>query len=191
MRHPSSTPRMPGRRAYPGQHLARAAVRWIAARGPLLLRLSIGLDFLWFAIPKYAPGMSAEAPIAERTIGALTFQLVTGDLARLLLAVFETAIAFGLITGRLPRLTLAALVSHLVGTFAPLLLFPAETWQQLLVPTLQGQFILKNLIVIAAAVTLAGALRRGTAATGATTGTAPNAAVPPPGRPASERMAAR
>ena len=45
-----------------------------------------------------------------------------------------------------------SLVLHLLGTFLPLALFPADTWKIFpYVPTLTGQYILKNLVLLIAA----------------------------------------
>jgi putative oxidoreductase len=137
--------------------LERAA----AHRGPTLLRISLGIVFAWFALPKFVPGLSPMSGLAVDTVTVLSYGTLTGDVARILVAVLETAIAVGLLTGRLPRLTLAALLGHLVGTLAPLVLFTGRTWQGLLVPSLEGQFILKNLVFAAAAVTVAGARHAG------------------------------
>ena len=46
------------------------------------------------------------------------------------------------------------------GTVTPLFLFPDVTWSDVLVPTLEGQYILKNIVFVAAALTI-GATARG------------------------------
>jgi uncharacterized membrane protein YkgB len=118
--------------------------------GLTLLRISLGIVLLWFALPKYHAGLSAVEELAIRTIDVLTLHLVTGDTARLLLAVLETAIGLGLLTGWFPRLTATALLGQLAGTLTPLVLFPSEMWTHPLVPSLEGQFILKNVVFVAA-----------------------------------------
>lgn len=132
--------------------LSEAAAR----QGPRLLRLSLGVVFLWFSLPKFVPGLSAMDTLARDTIGGLTFGVITGDTARILLATLELGIAIGLLTGRALRLTLLALMFQLAGTLTPLVLFPDRTWTAPFVPSLEGQFIIKNLILIAAAITVAG-----------------------------------
>ena len=67
----------------------------------------------------------------------------------------------GFLTGLFTRATILLLVLQLPGTFLPLVLFPAETWKQWpYAPTLEGQYIIKNLVVIAAGL-LVGATVRG------------------------------
>jgi putative oxidoreductase len=144
------------------RRIALAATALAGRTGVLALRLSLGVVFLWFAIPKYVAGLSSQEPLAEKTINVLTLHALNGTPARLFLALLETSIGVGLLSGRLPRVTLAALVGHLAGTLTPLVLFPDQTWHAPLVPTLEGQFILKNLVFIAAAITVAGAGSRST-----------------------------
>jgi hypothetical protein len=84
---------------------------------------------------------------------------------RLLLALLELGLAAGLLTGRLPRLTLAALMFQMAGALTPLALFPEEMWSDPLVPSLEGQVIIKNLVFIAGGVVVSGSLHRRRAAT--------------------------
>jgi uncharacterized membrane protein YkgB len=64
----------------------------------------------------------------------------------------ECGIGTGLITGQWMRLTTLCLMLHLGGTFLPMAMFPAETWNHFpYAPSLVGQYILKNLVLMAAA----------------------------------------
>jgi uncharacterized membrane protein YkgB len=161
-----------------GASLEGAAVRFGARHGLRLLRLSLGLVFLWFAIPKFKPGLSAVDALAQETIGALTAHVITGSLAIFLLALLEAAIGIGFLTGRFQRLTLAALMFQMAGTLTPLVLFPEQTWKAPFVLTLEGQFIIKNLVLIAAGIVVAGTLHH--AQTSAAPPAAPHAPHAPP-----------
>jgi uncharacterized membrane protein YkgB len=141
-----------------GRRLEGAAVRLAARHSVLLLRTSLGVVFLWFALPKFVPGLSPADQLAQDTIAALTRGLITGDTARLLLATLQTAIALGLLTGRRLRLTLLALFVQMAGTLTPLVLFRHEMWTSPLVPGIEGQYIIKNLVLIAAAIAVTGSL---------------------------------
>jgi uncharacterized membrane protein YkgB len=136
-------------------------VRFAARHGVRLLRVSIGVVFLWFAIPKYLPGVSPVDALVRRTVETLTIHLVPGGVGCHLLAMVETGIGMGMLTGLLPRLTLVALLFQMVGTLTPLLLFPHEMFASSGVLTLEGQFIMKNLVIIAAGITIAATLRGG------------------------------
>lgn len=127
---------------------------WIASRSTTLLRLSLGFVFVWFGALKWIPGASPAEAIAGQTVQALTFQLVGPRIALPLLASFEMSIGLALLFGLRPRVVVAMLLIHLMGTFTPLVLFPLATFRAFLVPTLLGQYILKNLVLVAAAVVL-------------------------------------
>ncbi|MEU4689837.1 DoxX family membrane protein [Actinoplanes sp. NPDC023714] len=140
--------------------LEGAAVRLAERHGLLLLRLSLGIVFVWFAAPKFKPGLSAVDTLAQDTIGILTLQVITGSTATYLLALLELGIGIGLLTGRFLRLTLAALMLQMAGTLTPLVLFPQLTWKAPGVLTLEGQFIVKNIVLVAAGFAVAASLGR-------------------------------
>ena len=47
------------------------------------------------------------------------------------------------------------LVPHAIITFGPLIVLPALTWKQPFIPNLIGQYIIKNLVIIALAIFIA------------------------------------
>ena len=143
------------------QMIDRRLTHWLAEHGVNLLRISIGLIFVWFGVLKFWPGLSPADQLATETIDLLSFGLVTENLARVLLAILEVAIGMGLITGMFIRFTLLLLVGQMLGAVTPLFLFPEVTWSQLLVPTLEGQYILKNIVVVSAALTIGATVRGG------------------------------
>lgn len=134
----------------------------MADHGLLLLRLSIGVVFLWFGALKLIPGLSPAASLAGRTIEVISFGVIPAATAVPILGIWESVIGLGLITGVWLRATLALLFVQMLGTLFPLVLFPAETWQQFpYAPTLEGQYIIKNAVLIAGAVVLGGTVRGG------------------------------
>jgi len=135
--------------------------RWMAAHGLTLLRVSIGVIFVWFGVLKFWPDLSPADELAAATIDKLFFGFVPETPARISLAVLETAIGIGLITGKYIRLTLLLLVGQMFGTVTPLFLFPDLTWSDLFVPTLEGQYILKNIVLVSAALTIGATVRGG------------------------------
>jgi uncharacterized membrane protein YkgB len=142
--------------------LDRRLTRWMAGHGVVLLRISIGIVFLWFGVLKFVPGLSPADRIAIDTTAILTGGLITGDLARVMLAVLETIIGVGMIAGRSMRLVLLLLFGQMAGTITPLVLFPELTWKTPpLVPTLEGQYILKNLVLVAAGIVIGATVRGG------------------------------
>lgn len=130
---------------------------WKAKNGINMLRLSLGVVFLWFGFLKFFPGISPAEDIAGRTISTLTFGLLKPSLSMPLLAVWECIIGLGLITKAWMRLTLILLYFQMAGTFLPVLFFPHETFSGLFVPTLLGQYIIKNLVLISGGIVLGAA----------------------------------
>ena len=122
-----------------------------------LLRISLGLVFLGFGVLKFFPGISPAEGIAAATIDRLTFGLIGGHTAVILTAVLETFIGLTLVTGKLVRVGLVVLAGAFVGILSPLVLFTDELFPH--GPTLLGQYILKDIVLVAAAlVVAAGAL---------------------------------
>ncbi len=135
---------------------------WMAKRGVTLTRIALGVVFLWFGAIKFVPGWSPAADLATRTIEQLTFGVVTPALGLPVLAAWESLIGLGLLTGRYLRFTLLLLFVQMPGTMLPLLMFPAETFTAFPhSPTLEGQYIIKNLVLVGAAIVVGATVRGG------------------------------
>src|SRR6266850_2836252 len=149
----------------PGSRLDRldAAITTTLARlGIPVLRISLGIVFLWFGVLKFVPGLSPAQDLATRTIHDLTLGLVGPSISLPVLAAWETVIGIGLIAGRFLRATLFLLAVQMLGTFLPLVFYPGETFTQFpYAPTLEGQYIIKNLVLIGAAMVVGSTVRGG------------------------------
>jgi uncharacterized membrane protein YphA (DoxX/SURF4 family) len=136
--------------------------RWMARYGIVLLRISLGLVFLWFGFLKFFPGLSPAEELVTNTINRLSFGLIPPATAAFLVAALETLIGLGLITGVLMRVTLLLLAFQMVGTAMPIFLFPDQVFQIVpFVPTLEGQYIFKNLVLISAGLVIGATVRGG------------------------------
>jgi len=136
--------------------------RWTARHAVTLLRISIGIVFLWFGVLKFFPGMSPAQDLAARTIEALSFGNVRPALSVPLLAILETTIGLGLLSGRFLRATILLLLLQMAGTVTPLVLFPEETFTRFpIAPTLEGQYIIKNIVLVSAAILIGATVRGG------------------------------
>ena len=134
----------------------------MARYGIVLLRIALGIVFLWFGALKLIPGLSPAQDLAGRTIEVLTGGAVSASVAVPVLGVWESVIGLGLLTGMAMRLTLLLLFVQMLGTLTPLVLFPAETFTQFpFAPTLEGQYIIKNAVLIAGAIVLGATVRGG------------------------------
>ena len=135
--------------------------RWMGQYGVLLLRISMGIVFLWFGALKFFPGLSPAADLAVRTITRLTFGLVSPELALFTLAAWECLIGLGLIFGVWMRGTLLLLFLQMMGTITPIFFFPQEVFTVIpYAPTLEGQYIFKNMVLISAGLVIGATVRR-------------------------------
>ncbi|MGW0771349.1 DoxX family membrane protein [Streptomyces sp. NPDC002676] len=127
-----------------------------ASFGIAALRISIGIIYLWFGVPKFFPGVSPAEPLVLKTVDKLTLGIIHGTVASVLTGALEVSIGLLLISGKVRTLTVMILLGHMAGTFTPLFLFPRETWESFCVGTLEGQYIIKNLVIVSAALVIVG-----------------------------------
>lgn len=138
------------------------ATQWLIRYSIVLLRIGLGIVFFWFGVLKFIPGASPAQDLALNTIDVLTFGLIPASAALILLATLECAIGIGLITGKFLRLTLVLLVFQMLGAWSPLFLFPGEAFIQFpYAPTLEGQYIIKNIVLVGAGLVIGATLRGG------------------------------
>jgi uncharacterized membrane protein YkgB len=144
------------------QRADRLITLWLARHGVVLLRVALGIVFFWFGVLKFWPGLSSAEKLALDTIQIMTFGLVPPDLARVTLAAWECVIGLGLMTGIALRATLFLLAAQMVGTVTPLFLFPELTFAKVpWAPTLEGQYIIKNVVLVTAAFVVGATVRGG------------------------------
>ena len=144
-------------------HRVDAAItRWMARNGVRLLRISLGIVFFWFGFLKFFPGLSPATELALKTINSLTFGMVPPAVAINVLAAWESAIGLGLIFGVAMRATLLLLFVQMLGTVTPLFLYPELTFTRIpYAPTLEGQYIIKNIVLVSAAIVIGATVRGG------------------------------
>ena len=124
------------------------------------LRVALGAVFVAFGVLKFIPGVSPLEPLVQATWGVLTFGIVGGHLAMVLTAVIETVAGLALISGRFARFGLVMLAVAFVGILSPIVFFTGElvTTEG---PTLLGQYVAKNVVLIAAALVVASRVLHG------------------------------
>ena len=116
-------------------------------------RLSIFVVFFWFGFIKLV-GLSPASPLAE-ALTAKTVGLQYFDTLFYVLAAIECLIGILFLFPKATRVVIPLLLFHMVIVCSPLVLVPEYTWQQFAVPTLEGQYIIKNLVVVAVAIGIA------------------------------------
>ena len=111
--------------------------------------------FFWFGALKLVPGLSPAEGLVRNTV-----YFVDPEFFLPVLAVWEVLIGLGLMSGLFMRLTLLLLFLQMPGTALPLVLLPDIVWN--VFPhglTLEGQYIVKNLVLIGAGLVLGGRVR--------------------------------
>lgn len=119
---------------------------------PVLMRWVLGLVFVWFGALK----IGNLTPVAD----TLAFVPVPSSIVVPALGVLDVLAGIALIIGRFLRPVLVAIGGHLTGTFLVLVTQPAVAFQDgnPLLLTTEGEFVLKNLVLIAGALLVAAAL---------------------------------
>lgn len=134
----------------------------MARYGIVLMRIGLGIVFLWFGVLKFFPGLSPAQDLATKTIDVLSFGFVPASLSLPILAAWESLIGLGLISGKFLRATIFLLLLQMLGTVTPLFLFPAEAFAAVpIAPTLEGQYIIKNVVLVSAALVIGATVRGG------------------------------
>lgn len=136
--------------------------KWMARYGVVLLRIALGIIFFWFGFLKFFPGMSPAEDLAVRTISKLSFNLIPENVSILILATWECLIGLGLLSGKFLRATLLLLLLQMVGAATPIMIFPQEVFTAIpYAPTLEGQYIIKNLVLVSAGLVIGATVRGG------------------------------
>lgn len=118
-----------------------------AARGALCI------VFFWFGLLKVVGASPAEPLVID--LMKVTIPFITAEHFMLLLGVYEMLIGLTFLVPRLERLAILLLFPHLIVTAAPLALLPEMTWGGSMIPTLTGQYIIKNVLIVATAIGIA------------------------------------
>jgi len=126
------------------------------------LRYSLAVIFIWFGILKPL-GISPAADLVRQTVHWMP--VLDTDAWVVVIGVWEVAIGVTFLFRRTVRIAIALLALQMIGTFMPLVLLPGVTFQPGRIPyapTMEGQYIIKNLLIISAALAVGGTVRRTT-----------------------------
>lgn len=131
-------------------------VRFMDTYGTELLRISVAVVFIWFGLLKLVD----RSPVYD--LVARTVYWVSPDSFVPFLGVWEVAIGFGLLLRLALRLTLFLFWLQLAGTFLVLVLRPDIAFQHgnPLLLTTEGEFVIKNLVLIAAGLVIGATVQR-------------------------------
>lgn len=130
--------------------------RWLVRHSIALLRIGLGGIFLWFGLLKFFPGISPIESLATRTVDVLTFGMIGGHSAMVVIAALECVIGLCFVAGRFLRVGVWLLAGQMLGAMSPLLLFPGELFSgPFNAPSLAGQYVIKDVVLIGAGLVIA------------------------------------
>ena len=131
----------------------KRAIRFFRKISEPSARIALFIVFFWFGLLKViglSPASGLVLRLFEETISWMSFGTFI-----VLFGLLECAIGILFLWKGAERVVIPLLFLHMVTTFLPLILLPEIGWQQFLVPTLEGQYIIKNVVLIAAAIGIA------------------------------------
>lgn len=132
-------------------------VMWAKRALVPLARFAIFMVYFWFGLLKVLE-TSPASPLVLALLDK-TMPFISPDSFLIAFGLLEMVIGILFIIPKLERLALFALFFHLITTIMPLFLLPVFAWQGFLVPTLEGQYMLKNILIISAGVVILASLR--------------------------------
>lgn len=122
-----------------------------------MVRFGLFAAFFWFGALKVlglSPVRDLVRHLFEKTIPFMDFHTFF-----VLFGLFECLIGVLFLIKGMERIVIPLFFLHMLSTFLPLFLLPKETWSAVLVPTFEGQYIIKNLALIAGVIAMAGSLK--------------------------------
>ncbi len=128
-------------------------ISWLRKAFVPMARVAVFIVYFYFGILKLldlSPASPLAASLTAKTIGAEHFHA-----AFILLAVFECLIGLLFLFPRATRVVIPLLLVHMAIVCAPLVLIPDQVWSRMFVPNLEGQYIIKNVVIIAVAIGIA------------------------------------
>ncbi len=142
------------------QEIDRRIALFMNRYGVTALRYSLAIIFFWFGILKPF-GLSSAAGLVIQTVDWMPVLSPEGWLA--VIGWWEVAIGICFLFPATLRIAIGLLFLQMVGTFMPLFILPEVTFQAGRIPyalTIEGQYIIKNILIISAALVVGGTVRR-------------------------------
>lgn len=127
--------------------------------GIYALRISLGIIFIWFGLLKVI-GLSPAADLVKATV--YWMPLFGPAFWLIIIGFWEMAIGATFLFKKTLRIAILLLFLQMTGTFMPLFILPDVTFQLgyfPFAPTIEGQYIIKNLLIISAALVVGGTVR--------------------------------
>ena len=133
------------------QDIAKHMNKW----GIPLIKFSFAVIFVWFGILKPL-GWSAAIPIVKATVSWLP--LFEPKVWVHIIGWWEVLIGILFLFKGTIRIAILLLFLQMSGTFMPMIFLPEVVYQNgnVFLPTMEGQYIIKNIMIISAALVVGG-----------------------------------
>jgi uncharacterized membrane protein YkgB len=133
----------------------KIAAEWMHQHGQALLKYSLSIIFIWLGALKPL-GLS---PVNDLVTNTITW--LPSDIFIPILGFWEIAIGVCLLIKPLLRVALTLLFLQLFGTIMPLFMLPEVCFIKFpYALTLEGQYIIKNCVILSAAIVVGGGLSK-------------------------------
>ncbi len=132
--------------------------RFLQAISAPFARFAIFLVYFWFGLLKVV-GESPASQMVEQ-LERQTMPFIPFDSFIIGFGIFEMVIGISFLFKKMDRISIPVFFLHIITTAMPLALLPVMIWTNYFVPTLEGQYIIKNIVLIALVVTIAAGKKR-------------------------------
>ncbi|MGB3468926.1 MAG: hypothetical protein WBA74_26815 [Cyclobacteriaceae bacterium] len=127
-----------------------AIFKFMKNYGHRAIRISFAIIFIWFGVLKPF-GLSSAIPLVKATVAWLPF--FEADIWVAIIGWWEVIIGVCFLFVPTTRIAIGLLFLQMTGTFMPLVFLPEVTFQNSVfyLPTMEGQYIIKNLMILSGA----------------------------------------
>ncbi len=117
----------------------------------LFIRISLGVVYFHFGFLKFYPDLSPAEVLAIYTSQNMVAYRFEPRTLLFMIAVMECVIGLGFLFGRFMRTTAVLFTLHMISTFIPMFVLPEYAFKFApFAPTMEGQYIIKNLVLLSA-----------------------------------------
>lgn len=120
----------------------------------LLAHIALFVVFFWFGAIKLTGLSPANDLVRELLTLIPIMNLWPFESFIIVLGLVEMLIAFLFLFPKTTKIAIIILIPHMITTMLPLALLPTLTWQEFMIPTLAGQYIIKNIVIVALALSV-------------------------------------
>lgn len=138
---------------YSLEEIDSTIIEWLRKTYLPVGRIAIFIVYFYFGVLKLLD-LSPASPLAD-ALSAKTIGVEHAHLAFIILAIFECVIGVLFLYPKATRIVIPLLLIHMAVVCSPLVLIPDHIWTQGFVPNLEGQYIIKNIVIIAVALGIA------------------------------------